>query len=146
MSYVSHFVIYFNHLKQKNMKKKIFKRILIAIGSVTLVYAAVLAFHIYKVTRPKVADATTYAMARIDFKQNITKEDATKISTWFSKQNGVSQFKCYPENNNAVFTFYPVKTNATKLVETFVKELHYNAVRFMPTKEEMMKGCPVAVR
>ncbi len=146
MSYVCHFVTFLHNLKQTKMKKKIFKRILIAIGSVTLVYAAVLAFHIYKVTRPKIADASTYAMARIDFKQTITKEDATKISTWFSKQNGVSQFKCNPENGNAVFTFYPVKTNATKLVETFANELHYKAVRFVPTKEEMMKGCPVAAR
>jgi hypothetical protein len=126
------------------MKNKIFKRILIAICSVTLVYVVLLAFHIYKVTRPKVADATTYAMARIDFKQTITKEDAAKITNWFIQQNGVSQFKCSPENHNAVFSFYPIKTNANKLVETFSNELHYNALRFMPSKEEMMKGCPVA--
>jgi len=126
------------------MNKKIVKRILVAIGSVILVFAAVLSIHIYQVTRPRVANESTISMGRIDFKQTITKEDAIKISTWFSKQNGVAQFKCYPENKNAVFTFYPVKTNATALVETFSKELHYNAVRFMPSKEELMMGCPVA--
>ena len=126
------------------MNKKNLKRILVTIGSVILVFAAVLSVHIYQVTRPRVANESTISMCRIDFKQPITKEDATKISTWFSKKNGVIQFKCYPENKNAVFTFYPIKTNATALVETFSKELHYNAIRFMPSKEEMMKGCPVA--
>jgi hypothetical protein len=126
------------------MNKKILKRIALGAGSVLLILTTVLAVHIYQVTRPGKIDATTYAMARIDFKQYITAEDAAKITNWFMQQNGISQFKCSPENKNAIFTFYPAKANATALVEKFSKELNYNAVRFLPSKDEMMKGCPVA--
>ena len=128
------------------MKKKILKRVLLATGGLLVILSTVLAVHIYKVTRPGKADASTISMARIDFKQDITNEDAAKITNWFMQQNGISQFKCSPENKNAVFTFYPVKVDATALVETFAQKLHYNAVRFMPSKSEMMKGCPVAVK
>lgn len=128
------------------MKKKIFKRILLATGALLVILSTVLAVHIYKVTRPAKADASTISMARIDFKQEITNEDAAKITNWFMQQKGVSQFKCSPENKNAVFTFYPVKVDATALVATFSNELHYNAVRFAPSKADMMKGCPVAVK
>jgi len=128
------------------MKKKIFKRILLATGGLLVILSTVLAIHIYKVTRPGKADDTTVSMARIDFKQDISSEDAAKITNWFMQQKGISQFKCSPENKNAVFTFYPVKVNATAIVETFSKELHYNATRFLPSKSDMMKGCPVAVK
>ncbi len=128
------------------MKKKIFKRILLATGGLLVILSTVLAVHIYKVTRPGKADATTVSMARIDFKQDISSEDAAKITQWFSSKKGIQQFKCSPENRNAVFTFYPTQLDATKTVEIFTQELHYNAVRFMPNKAEMMKGCPVAVK
>lgn len=126
------------------MKKKLLKKILIAAGSVFLLLSVVLVIHIYQVTRPKVLDANAIAMARIDFKQDISQEDAAIITTWFNKQTGVQRFTCNTQNRNAVFTFFPAKMDASKTVETFVKELHYNAVRYMPSKDDMMKGCPVA--
>ena len=115
-------------------------------GSIFLLLATVLAVHIYLVTRPKAVDANMFAMARIDFKQDINQEDVVKITNWFNKQTGIQQFKCSPENKNAVFTFFPSKVDATKTVETFAKEMHYNAVRFLPTKADLMKGCPMALK
>lgn len=128
------------------MKKKLLKKVLIVSGSIFLLLVTVLAVHIYLVSRPKPVDANLFAMARIDFKQDISQADAITITNWFNKQNGIQQFKCSPETKNAVFTFYPSKVDATKAVETFVKELHYNAVRFMPSKADLMKGCPMAVK
>jgi hypothetical protein len=128
------------------MKKKIFKRVLLATGGLLVLLSTVLAIHIYKVTRPGKADATTVSMARIDFKQDISASDAAKITQWFASMKGIQQFKCSPENRNAVFTFYPTQIDATKAVEAFTQELHYNAVRFVPNKADMMKGCPVAVK
>jgi hypothetical protein len=128
------------------MKKKIFKSILLATSGLLVILSTVLAVHIYKVTRPAKADATTVSMARIDFKQDISDEDAQKITNWFNTKKGIQQFKCSAENRNAVFTFYPTQLDATKTVEIFTQELHYNAVRFMPNKADMMKGCPVAVK
>lgn len=136
----------FINLKQLKMKKKILKKVLFVGLGIFALTTIVLGVHIYKVTRPRVLDANAIAMARIDFKQDITNEDAAKITNWFMQQKGISQFKCSPETKNAVFTFYPAKMNATTAVETFSKELHYNAVRFMPSKAEMMKGCPVAAK
>ena len=68
------------------MKKNVLKKILIVSGSVFLLLATVLAVHIYLVTRPKPVDPSLFAMARIDFKQEINQEDAVKITNWFNKQ------------------------------------------------------------
>jgi len=44
----------------------------------------------------------------------------------------------------AVFSFYPAKISADKLVENLATTLHYKAVRYMPSEKDMMKGCPAA--
>jgi hypothetical protein len=126
------------------MEKKILKKVLLVGLGLFALSSIVLGVHIYKVTRPKVVDANAIAMARIDFKQDISVNDVAKITNWFMLQKGISQFKCSPESKHAVFTFYPAKMNATAVVETFSKELHFNAVRYMPNKAEMMIGCPVS--
>ena len=122
------------------------KKILIATGSLLVLLVTVLVVHIYMVTRPKVLPLDAVALARIDFKQPLTQDDVAKIKTWFKNQNGIQEIKCYAASSNAIFTFYPAKIDATKTVATFAQEMHYNATRFLPSKEEMMKGCPVAMK
>lgn len=130
--------------KQGTMKKRILKKILIGTGSTLLLLIIVLCVHIYLVTRPKAPDANTRIMVRINFRQDITQADADKIATWLYAQNGVSHVLCNPDGDLAIFTYVPVKTNADAIVSNMNKALPYNAVRFMPGKEEMKKGCPVA--
>ena len=94
--------------------------------------------------RPKAPTAQTVAMARIDFKQNITQNDAATITSWLYHQNGVSHVLCNPATKIAVFTFYPVKANAENITARLTGNLHYNAVRFVPSAKDMASGCPVA--
>ena len=49
---------------------------------------------------------------------------------------------CNQKTDIAVFTFYPAKVSADKLTSSLSSSLNYKAIRYMPTKEEMMKGCP----
>lgn len=124
------------------MKKKLIKKIaLIAVSVVSFLFV-ILCVHLYIVTRPKAPDAGTIAMARIDFKQSITTEDAAGISSWLYKQPGVGHVLCNPKSSIAVFTFYPVKTNADKIINEFKVSTAYKAERYMPTEEELEKGCP----
>jgi hypothetical protein len=126
------------------MKKHKIKKILwISLYSV-LFLAFVLALHIYVVTRPKAPDRTTKIMARFDFKQSINKADVDKITAWLYSKNGVDHVMCNEKSGIAVFTYYPVKTNADKLLQEMKSDLHYSVNRYMPSKEQMAGGCPIA--
>lgn len=127
------------------MKKNIIRKILIASLGIVTITAIVLGVHIYNVTRPKVATETTVSMARINFKQNITQDDVVKITRWFYQQKGADRMMCFPETRNAIITFYPVKMNANEFAKSLSTQFNINAERYMPTKEEMMQGCPVSM-
>jgi len=126
------------------MKKRLLKKILLTTGSVFLLLVVVLCIHIYMVTRPKAPDAHTRAMARIDFKQDISKEDANKITTWMYQQKGVDHVVYNPVSKILVFTFAPVNTTADQIVNNMRSSLNYNAVRFVPSEKDLKSGCPVA--
>lgn len=126
------------------MKKSLLKKVLFGLAGTTMILAVILCVHIYQVTHKKITDPNAIALARIDFGQTFSKEDATKFYVWFNKQNGVNRVAFNTENQNAVLAYYPVKADATKLVESFCKQFNINAKRYMPSKQEMMQGCPVA--
>ena len=125
------------------MKKKIWKTIIISF-SVAFILFTVLCIHIYVMMKPKPADASTIAMARIDVKQNINKQDADKISAWLYNHKGVQHVLCNPQTRIVVFSFYPMQVNANKLTAGLSSSLNYKTVRYMPSEQDMMKGCPVA--
>lgn len=126
------------------MKKGSLKKIAIGSLMVFSTLIIVLSIHIYLVTRPKAPDAHTVVMARIDFKQGINNNDASKITEWLYQQKGVSHVLCNPQTGIAIFTFYPVQASANTIVDNLNASLHYNGVRHVPTEEEMKNGCPVA--
>lgn len=126
------------------MKKSLLKKVLLGLAGTTMILTAILCVHIYQVTHKKITDPNAIALARIDFSQKFSKEDATKFYAWFNEQNGVNRVAFNTENQNAVLAYYPVKADATKLVESFCKQFNINAKRYMPSKQEMMQGCPVA--
>jgi hypothetical protein len=125
------------------MKSKPIKKILIWTVSVTMFLIAVLAVHIYIVTRPKI-DPYTREMARIDIKQDINQGDANKIATWLYQQKGIDHVLVNPQTDIVVFTFYPYKTTAAQITSDFKSNFGYKAQRFIPTQDELMSSCPVA--
>ena len=107
--------------------------------------AAVLAIHIYIVTRPKAPRANTRVMARIDIGQPINRQDANKIIAWLYQQKGIDHVMVNPKTEIVVFTFFPVKADANKIVKDFKPILNYTkATRYIPTEKELKSGCPVA--
>lgn len=121
-----------------NNGKKLFKRILIVFGCLTVV----LAIHIYWVTRPKPVDAHTIVMARIDIKNSLNQQDADKIQTWLYQQKGVNHVLVNPTSKIAIFTFFPIQTSADQIVQRFQTSFNYEAKRHVPTKEELASSCP----
>lgn len=126
------------------MKKGLLKKILLTTGSVFLLLVGVLCVHIYMVTRPKAPDMHTRAMARVDFKQEMTANDANKITAWMYQQKGVDHVLYNPASKILVFTFSPLTTTADEIVNNMKTSLNYNAVRYIPSEKEMSSGCPVA--
>src|SRR5476651_471277 len=99
------------------MKKSI-KKILLYSFATLLLLVAVLAVHIYFVYRPA-PDKNTRVMARIDIKQQINQDDANKISSWMAHQKGIDHVLVNPKTNIVIFTFFPVKTSGTEIVNNF---------------------------
>ncbi len=128
------------------MKRKNVQKILIWSASVLSVLLLILAVHIYMVTRPKAPDTYTRIMARIDIKKQISESDAQKITAWMYQQKGIDHVLCNPESAILVFTFYPLQTNADKVLTNFRSELLLPAFRVVPTTAEMKSGCPVSSR
>ena len=126
------------------MQKRTWKRISLGVLSVFGLLVIVLCLHIYIVTRPKPIDANTRAMARIDIRQDITQTDADKIAAWLCRQQGVDHVLVNPQSDIAVFTFFPIKTTANRVVSDLKAQLPYKAERFIPTEEAMQGGCPAA--
>lgn len=124
------------------MITKKLKQILLWAGGISVCLVVVLAVHIYMVTRPKPPGANTRIMARIDIKKDISQQDADKISAWLYQQEGVDRVMINPATDIVVFTFFPVKTNATAIVNNFEASFHYPAQRYLPSEEEMKSGCP----
>ncbi len=125
------------------MKSKTIKRTILAGGAVIILLAVTLVIHIMIVSRPK-ADASTLAMARIDFKQDLSQQDADKVTTWLSHQPGVEHVLCNAQTETAVFTFYPVRASADQIAAALRAQLHYNGVRYMPDQKALKGGCPVS--
>ena len=123
------------------MKKKIWKTVIISF-SVAVILFVVLCIHIYVMMKPKPADASTIAMARIDLHQNINKQDGDKIAAWLYNQKGVQHVLCNPQTKKVVFSFYPAQVSADNLTAALSSSLHYNAVRYKPSEKDLIKSCP----
>lgn len=104
----------------------------------------VLVVHIYIVTRPKPLSSDTRGIIRIDFKQDITNGDATKIVDWLYKQKGVENANCNSDGDFAVALMHPGVYDPDKLVANMQISLNYKCIRFIPTQQQMQSGCPVA--
>lgn len=126
------------------MKTTSVKRILIGCTALFVLLSMVLVVHIYMVTRPKVADEHTKAMARIDIKNKITAEEAEAMASWLNKQKGIDHVLCNAAGQLVVFTYFPTKTNANQLTDEFKTQFRLNAVRYQPTEEELLRGCPIS--
>jgi hypothetical protein len=126
------------------MKKISGKKILLGTLSVFLLFVLILSVHIYIVTRPKAPDEHTRIMARIDIKQDINQGDADKIATWLYQQKGIDHVLVNPQSDIVIFTFFPIKTTADRIVHDFKSYFPYKAERFVPSAADLQSGCPMA--
>ncbi len=124
------------------MAKSAAKKILFITAAVVGMAVITLGVHVYWVTRPH-ADARTRYMARIDLHQPIDQADAARIKAWLLQQKGVDRVLVNPRWSTAVFTFTSL-ADVNGIVRAFKASLPYhNAVRYLPAKEQVKRGCPV---
>jgi hypothetical protein len=123
--------------------KKTIKKIMLYGLATFLFLVFVLAIHIYFVYRPA-PDKSTRVMARIDIKQQITRNDANSITAWLYHQKGIDHVLVNPQTNIVIFTFYPVKTTGDHVVRSFKANFNLKAERFMPSDEQLKSSCPMA--
>ena len=119
------------------------KRILIGLGVLVFILSAVLAVHIYIVTRPKPLDPKTLVLARVDFPEKISRETKNQIMTFLYSQQSVDHVLINEESYSALFSFYPARVNGNALVMAMNRVIGTNGSRYLPTEKEMMEGCPM---
>jgi len=124
------------------MTKKKVKQILLWAGGISFCLLMTLVIHIYLVTRPKPPAANTRIMVRMDVKKDISQQEAADITAWLYSQQGVDRVMINAETDIVVFTFFPVQTNADKVLAAFRKTFSYPVQRYMPDEAAMAKGCP----
>lgn len=130
--------------KTNVMKTSLLKRTLKWTVLTLFFLIAVLAVHIYVVTKPRV-DAGTRVMARIDIHQPVSREQAAALTAWLYGQQGVDHVLCNAATSIVVFTYSPIKANGDEIARRFAASLNYpRAVRYVPTEKELKGGCPVA--
>lgn len=120
------------------------KKILLSVAAIFTILVIVLGVHIYMVTRPKPADPNERMMVRVDFKNDISEADASKISEFLYSQKGVDHVLCNPESNIAVFTIRRPFDVADGIVANVNTTLPYQATRFLPSEKDLQSGCPVS--
>lgn len=124
------------------MKKSIFRKTVKWTAVVVFFLIAVVAIHVYVVTRPRV-DARTRVMARIDIHESISQAQADVITAWLYRQKGVDHVLCNAATDIVIFTFSPMNANADEIAGRFGTSLHYpHAARFVPTQKQMSGSCP----
>jgi hypothetical protein len=127
------------------MNKRTLKKIGGTVLAIFLILGIVLGAHIYMVTRVKAPSEHTRVMARVDFNQGLNEDDAAKITLWLYQQKGIDHVLVNPKSRIAVFTYYPVKTNANDIVSGLKTSLNYKkAVRYILTEADLRSGCPAA--
>lgn len=124
------------------MKWNTRKGIWLSTAGLMLLLTAALCIHIYVVTRPGKTD-NRLVMARIDFRQDIDAEDASKVAEWLYAQPGVNHVLCNDKSDIAVFTYFTSLNDANRIVAAFKDATGYNAERYLPAEDEMRAGCPV---
>ena len=120
------------------------KKILAVFAGITALLVMILAVHIYIVTRPKAPDVNTLSMARFDLGQQVSQADADKMTAWLYTQKGIDHVMSNVENRKLVFTYFPVKSDADKILDNLRSTFNIKAERYKPTPEEIKSGCPVA--
>lgn len=126
------------------MSRKALKRLLLTATITFVVLTGVLAVHLYIVTTPKAPDAGTRIMARVDFTNALTQDNANAITAWLYQQKGIDHALVNPASRIAIFTYFPVKTSADSIVSHLKTAFPFKAERIVPTEADMQAGCPVA--
>ena len=126
------------------MKKGLLRKVLAGAGITFGLLVVVLGVHIYLVTRPKPMNADMRIMARVDFRQDLHQDDAAKITAFLYQQKGIDHVLCNPAGKLVVFTYYPAKTSAEQIIGNLNLSLPYSGTRFLPGKDQLASGCPVA--
>ncbi len=123
------------------MKRTTIKKIAIISSSVVVGLALILCIHIYMAVHKHDGEPQR-VMARVDIEQDITDDDATKITALLYQQKGVDHVLCNAGANIAVFTFAPGANSADNIIGAL--QSTYKGKRYLPSQQDMMKGCPIA--
>lgn len=126
------------------MKKGKFFKLFIWSASTISVLTAVLVFHIYLVTRVnKNQDERVRQLSRIDFKQNIEAEEASKIRAFVNGLEGVENSYFNLDNDVLVYSYLVGKQNSNNVYNKLVAFGKYKAEKYIVDETNSKTGCPI---
>ena len=128
------------------MKNKIFKKIMLGVLSITLIFVAVLFVHIYMVSNKHQVNPNERQLSRIDFKQNINASEASKISAFVRSLPGVDATFFNAQDGILVYTYQLNKQNSMHVFAKLMAFGHYKAERYVVSADAAKSGCPAGMQ
>ena len=122
--------------------KKILIRIALGVVAVLVILTAVLAVHIYQVTRPSGNTHVNWQMARVDFNTSLDSSEAKTIRGYFYQMPEVEQAYVNAKQGNVVYAYKPGTLNEDK-VDTFLKSKTELPYEFYKVDLSGADACPV---
>ena len=122
--------------------KKIIIRVVLCLVAVLVILSAVLAVHIYQVTRPSGNNHTNWQLARVDFNTPMDSVEAKTIRSYFYQIEGVKQAYVNAKEGNVVYAYTP-GTLEQETVNTHLKSKTELPFEFYVANASGAEACPV---
>jgi hypothetical protein len=125
------------------MKRSSIKKILLSVLGGVVLFAGVLMYHIYSVTRTKNDFRTSRQLGRIDFTQPIDSMQATTLRYYVAGLPGVESTFFNYGSNILVYSYFPDQQSSENVFEAVKKKGNYGARKYQVNAVDLAKGCPV---
>lgn len=119
-----------------------FKRIVFGLVCFFMFLVAVLAVHIYMVTKPKVGSISSLTLSRIDFPEKFDSLDGISIKEHLAKIEGIKDVRVNFSSSHIVCLYDRKEFSGSELVNMINFHFSQSAELFQPSEEMLSQSCP----
>lgn len=127
------------------MKKRKFLKFTIWTFSIVVLLFAALVIHIAMVSPQTTNDSRLRQLSRIDFKQEVSAEEAEEIKGFVGAMEGVEGAHFNLQNGAFVYIYNTDKQDAETVYKKLMAKSNYKAERYIVDEKTGQGGCPMHV-
>ncbi|WP_373494115.1 heavy metal-associated domain-containing protein [Aquiflexum sp.] len=119
-----------------------FKKIVFGLICFFTFLVAVLAVHIYMVTKPKAGAISSLTLSRIDFPERFDSLQGVAIKEHIAKMEGVKDVRVNFSNSHIICLYDRKEFSGSDLVDRINFHFSESAQLFQPSEEMLAQSCP----